>query len=82
MLTRKGKDRILGATIVADHAGELISQVTLAINGELGLGTIGKTIYPYPTQSEALKKVASAYRKTKLTPLIKRLFEKWLSWNR
>jgi pyruvate/2-oxoglutarate dehydrogenase complex dihydrolipoamide dehydrogenase (E3) component len=74
--------KILGATIVAGHAGDMISQLALAMIGGLGLGTIAKTIYPYPTQAEAIKKIGDAYNRTRLTPTIKWLFEKWLSWSR
>jgi pyruvate/2-oxoglutarate dehydrogenase complex dihydrolipoamide dehydrogenase (E3) component len=79
---RKGTDRILGATVVARHAGEMISELTLAMAGGLGLGTLARTIHPYPTQAEAIKKVADAYNRTRLTPFVKRLFEKWLAWRR
>jgi pyruvate/2-oxoglutarate dehydrogenase complex dihydrolipoamide dehydrogenase (E3) component len=79
---RNGTDRILGATVVAAHAGEMISEITLAMVGRLGLGTIANTIHPYPTQAEAIKKVADAYNRTRLTPFVKRLFERWLSWTR
>src|SRR5262249_30083774 len=79
---RAGSDRILGATIVASHAGDLISELTLAMVGKLGLGTIASTIHPYPTQAEAIKKVGDAYNRTRLTPLVKGLFEKWLAWRR
>jgi pyruvate/2-oxoglutarate dehydrogenase complex dihydrolipoamide dehydrogenase (E3) component len=75
-------DRILGATIVAAHAGDLISELTLAIVGRLGLRTMAKTIHPYPTQAEAIKKVADAYNRTRLSPTVKWLFEKWLAWTR
>jgi pyruvate/2-oxoglutarate dehydrogenase complex dihydrolipoamide dehydrogenase (E3) component len=75
-------DRILGATIVAAHAGEMISEVTLAMVGRLGLRTIASTIHPYPTQAEAIKKVGDAHNRTRLTPFVKWLFEKWLSWSR
>jgi pyruvate/2-oxoglutarate dehydrogenase complex dihydrolipoamide dehydrogenase (E3) component len=76
------KGRIIGATIVASHAGDLISEITLAMVGKLGLGTIARTIHPYPTQAEAIKKVADAYNRTRLTPRVKWLFQKWLSWTR
>lgn len=79
---RKGTGTILGATIVAAHAGEMISELSLAMVGKLGLGTIGKTIHPYPTQAEAIKRVADAYARTRLTPLVKSVFQKWLAWNR
>lgn len=80
--TLAGTDRILGATVVARHAGEMISELTLAMVGGLGLGTIAKTIHPYPTQAEAIKRAGDAYSRTRLTPWIKRLFETWLSWSR
>ncbi len=75
-------DRIVGATIVARHAGEMISEITLAMVGRLGLRTLAKTIHPYPTQAEAIKKIADAYNRTRLTPIVKRLFEQWLAWTR
>ncbi|MEB3192002.1 MAG: mercuric reductase [Snowella sp.] len=64
----KGSDRILGATIVARHGGELISEITTAIAAKQGLSQLAKVIHPYPTQSEMIKKAADAYRRTKLTP--------------
>jgi pyruvate/2-oxoglutarate dehydrogenase complex dihydrolipoamide dehydrogenase (E3) component len=80
--TKKGTDTILGATIVAHHAGEMISEITLAMNGGVGLGTISGVIHPYPTQSEAIKRAGGAYYKTRLTPGIKRLMERWHRWRR
>jgi pyruvate/2-oxoglutarate dehydrogenase complex dihydrolipoamide dehydrogenase (E3) component len=82
VLVRAGSDRILGATIVASHAGDLVSALTLAMVGKLGLGSIAATIHPYPTQAEAIKKVGDAYNRTRLTPFLKRLLEKWLRWGR
>ncbi|MFH0822178.1 MAG: FAD-containing oxidoreductase [Pseudomonadota bacterium] len=79
---KKGTDRIVGATIVAAHAGEMISELTLAMVGKMGLGTISGVIHPYPTQAEAIKQVADAYNRTRLTPFVKTLFAKWLSWTR
>ena len=76
------RDKILGATIVAAHAGDMISELTLAMVGGLGLRTIARTIHPYPTQAEAIKKVGDAYNRTRLTPTVKWLFEKWLAWTR
>jgi pyruvate/2-oxoglutarate dehydrogenase complex dihydrolipoamide dehydrogenase (E3) component len=77
VLVRKGTDRILGATIVGSHAGELVSLVTLAMSSGRGLGTFGSMVYPYPTLAEALKVTAGAYTRTRLTPLAKRLFALW-----
>ncbi len=79
---REGSDTILGATIVARHAGEMISELTLAMVGGLGLKTLARTIHPYPTQAEAVRKIADAYNRTRLTPRVKSLFEKWLAWTR
>jgi pyruvate/2-oxoglutarate dehydrogenase complex dihydrolipoamide dehydrogenase (E3) component len=79
---RKGTDQILGATIVARHAGEMISELTLAMVGRLGLKTLARTIHPYPTQAEAIKQVADAYQRTRLTPWVKWLFDTWLAWTR
>ena len=79
---RQGTDRIIGATLVAGHAGEMISELTLAIAGRIGLTTIARTIHPYPTQAEAIRKIADAYNRTRLTPRVNWLLRKWLAWMR
>jgi pyruvate/2-oxoglutarate dehydrogenase complex dihydrolipoamide dehydrogenase (E3) component len=79
---RKGKDEILGATIVAAHAGEMISEITVAMTNGVGLGAFTNVIHPYPTQAEAIKAVAGLYTRTRLTPRVKRLFEGWLRLSR
>jgi pyruvate/2-oxoglutarate dehydrogenase complex dihydrolipoamide dehydrogenase (E3) component len=68
ILHQRGSDRILGATIVARHAGEMISEITLAIASKQGLNMLSRVIHSYPTQADAIKKAADAYRKTLLTP--------------
>jgi pyruvate/2-oxoglutarate dehydrogenase complex dihydrolipoamide dehydrogenase (E3) component len=78
----QGSDKILGATIVASHAGDLISEVTTAMASKMGLGSIANVIHPYPTQAEAIRKVGDAYNRTRLTPFAKRLFERLLAWRR
>ncbi len=70
---KKGSDQILGGTIVARHAGEMISELTMAIVGKLGLNTLSSVIHPYPTQAEGIKKAADAYRRQLLTPRTKQL---------
>lgn len=70
---KKGSDEILGATIVAAHAGEMISEITTAIVNKIGLSKLSSVIHPYPTQAEAIKKAADAYRRTLLTPRSKKL---------
>jgi len=82
VLVREGSDRVVGATIVAEHAGDMISEITVATAGNVGLKTLAETIHPYPTQAEAVKKVADAYNRTRLTPFVKGLLEKWLAWRR
>ena len=82
VLVKEGTDKILGATLIARHAGEMISEITLAMTAGLGLGTIGKTIHPYPTQAEIIKRAADAYSRTRLTPTIKRVFDTILRWRR
>jgi len=79
---RAGSGQILGATVVARHAGEMISELTLAMVGGLGLGTIAQTIHPYPTQAEAIRKIGDAYNRTRLTPRLSRLFKRWMDWTR
>lgn len=70
---KKGSDAIIGATIVASHAGEMISELTTAIVNQIGLSKLSTIIHPYPTQAEAIKKAADAYRRTLLTPKTKKL---------
>ena len=79
---RAGTDKILGATIVARHAGEMINEISLSMLAKIGLKTIGEVIHSYPTQAEAIRRAADAYNKTRLTPLFKRLTTRWLSWTR
>lgn len=79
---RKGTDRIIGATIVGRNAGDLIAELTLAMTHGLGLSRIGSAIHPYPTQAEALRKLGDQYNRTRLSPLVKSLFTKWLTWTR
>jgi pyruvate/2-oxoglutarate dehydrogenase complex dihydrolipoamide dehydrogenase (E3) component len=77
---RKGTDRIIGATIVASNAGDMIAEITLAMANGLGLKHIAGTIHPYPTQAEAIRQVADAYNRTRLTPMVKNLFSRWMAW--
>jgi pyruvate/2-oxoglutarate dehydrogenase complex dihydrolipoamide dehydrogenase (E3) component len=79
---RKGTDKIVGATVVADHAGDLISEFSLAMTHGLGLRKIGSAIHPYPTQAEAIRRLGDQYNRTRLTPFVSRLFRTWLKWTR
>ncbi|MGB3536098.1 MAG: mercuric reductase [Microcoleaceae cyanobacterium] len=75
---RQSSDKILGATIVAPHAGEMISQITLAMVGKVGLSKMANTIYPYPTQSEIIRKAADNYSLKWLKGWVKQLAAFWL----
>lgn len=77
ILTLKGSDKILGATIVAPHAGDLLHEFVLAMNAKVGLGKIGSTIHAYPTFAELARKAGDKYNKTRLTPRAKKIFS-WL----
>jgi pyruvate/2-oxoglutarate dehydrogenase complex dihydrolipoamide dehydrogenase (E3) component len=79
---RRGSDRIVGATIVARHAGEMIPEITAAMAARVGLRKLARTIHPYPTQSEAIKRVADAYNRTRLTPRLKYWLDHWFRWTR
>ena len=58
---KEGTDQILGATVVASHAGEMINELSLAITSGIGLRALARVIHPYPTQAEAIKMAADAY---------------------
>ncbi|GAB4425191.1 MAG: mercuric reductase [Anaerolineae bacterium] len=79
---QRGTDKILGATIVARHAGEMISELTLAMVAGVGLTQLATVIHPYPTQAEAIKKVADAYNRTRLTPAVQKAFAGWFKATR
>jgi pyruvate/2-oxoglutarate dehydrogenase complex dihydrolipoamide dehydrogenase (E3) component len=79
---RKGTDRIVGATLVGPHAGELIGQITLAITEGLGLSALSRTVQPYPTVADVWKKAGDAYQRTRLTPRIAGWMRTFLRWRR
>jgi len=78
----KKTGKILGGTIVARHAGEMLGELTLAITAKQSVGVLSSTIHSYPTQAEALRKIGDTYMRTKLTPTVKKVFAKWLEWRR
>ena len=80
VLTRKGSDAILSATIVGKDAGEQIALVSLLMNNKMGLAKAGNAVFSYPTRSEFLRKLSDAYNKTRLTPGIVNLLKRWLKW--
>jgi pyruvate/2-oxoglutarate dehydrogenase complex dihydrolipoamide dehydrogenase (E3) component len=76
--TKKGSDQIVAATIVADEAGELLASVMVLITNGLGLSALAKVLLPYPTRSEFLKRLADGYNRTRMTPLVAKIFKWWL----
>jgi pyruvate/2-oxoglutarate dehydrogenase complex dihydrolipoamide dehydrogenase (E3) component len=82
VLTGKGTDRIVGATVVGPHAGELVGTLSVAMTNGVGLKKLAGTVFPYPTYTEAVKKVADQYNRTRLTPRAKWLLGAWLRWFR
>jgi pyruvate/2-oxoglutarate dehydrogenase complex dihydrolipoamide dehydrogenase (E3) component len=77
LILKRGSDRILGATLVASHAGDMIGALALAVTHGIGLGKIAGTILPYPTQIEVMKKAANVWRRQKLSPTVKTIFGLW-----
>jgi pyruvate/2-oxoglutarate dehydrogenase complex dihydrolipoamide dehydrogenase (E3) component len=76
---RERSDEILGATIVARHAGEMLNELTLAIVAGIGLSGLARVIHAYPTQAEAIRMAADAYERTRLTPALRWLSRVWLA---
>jgi len=79
---QKGTDKILGATIVAAHAGDMISEFSVLMKAGLGAKIIAGTIHPYPTQAEVNKKVVNLWRKAHFTPRTKSVLVKLFAWMR
>ena len=77
VLVKRGSDKILGATIVGEHAGELIQEFVLAMKHGIGLKQIASTIYAYPTFASLVLKSAEKFNKKRLTPRARK-FTGWL----
>ncbi|MEM1187337.1 MAG: FAD-dependent oxidoreductase [Pseudomonadota bacterium] len=82
VLTAPGRDRILGATIVSAHAGDLLAEFTLAMKHGLGLNKILGTIHIYPTMSEANRFLASEWRKARKPERVLAWVERYHRWRR
>lgn len=76
------KGRIVGATIVGEQAGDLISELTVTMQAGMKLGSLASVIHPYPTAAEAIRRLGDAYNRTRFTPFIAKLFMQWLAWTR
>ncbi len=77
VLTARGKDEILGATVLGAHAGEVMHELLVAAKHGIGLSKLSATVHAYPTYSSSVQRVADAYQKTRLTPRVAGLF-RWL----
>lgn len=73
-------DKILGATVVGNHAGELIGVLSMAMTNNIGLKQMADTIFPYPTQNEIFRRLGDQYNRTRLTPVTRRLISRIISW--
>lgn len=80
--TRAGTDRIVGATIVGRGAGDLISEVSLALAAGTGLGRLATVIHPYPTRAEAIRKCGDQFNKRRWTPGVARFLSVLLRLSR
>ena len=82
ILTNKRGGRIVGATIVGPHAGDMISEISLAMAAKMSLGQLADVIHPYPTRAEAIRQLGDDFNRRRLTPRVKGLFTKYLDWRR
>ena len=81
VLLKRGTDQIVGATIVAANAGDMLNEITLTMTAKLGLSALAKTIHPYPTQGEVIKRLADQSQRRRLTPFVKRIMARWFAWS-
>jgi pyruvate/2-oxoglutarate dehydrogenase complex dihydrolipoamide dehydrogenase (E3) component len=82
VLTQRGTDRLLGATIVGEDAGELISPLVVLMTTGQGLAALSSLVLPYPTRSEYLRRLVDAWNRTRLTPRTAKLLRGWLEFAR
>ncbi|MHB1566341.1 MAG: FAD-dependent oxidoreductase [Acidiferrobacter sp.] len=82
VLTKPGKDKILGATIVGPHAGELLAEFVLAMKHGVGLLGILSAIHAYPTWAEANKAVAGQWRRDHVSPTMLAWARRFFAWQR
>ena len=70
----------MAATIVGSHAGDMISEITVAIHSGMGLGRLANGIHPYPTAAEAIRQCGDAYNRSRLTPTVKGIFDRLMAF--
>jgi len=79
---KEGTDKIIGATIVGPHAGDMISEITTAMHGQIGLQKLAAVIHPYPTMAEGIRQLGDEFNRTRLTPMVKVLFRNLMAYKR
>ncbi|MGH7193664.1 MAG: FAD-containing oxidoreductase, partial [Candidatus Saccharimonadales bacterium] len=77
---RRGTGRVVGATVVAREAGDLIAEIVLLMTQRRTLGHLAQTIHCYPTRSEIWKRIADSYTRTRFTPTVAKVLNRWLAW--
>jgi pyruvate/2-oxoglutarate dehydrogenase complex dihydrolipoamide dehydrogenase (E3) component len=82
LLTVPGSDRLLGATIVGEHAGDLLAEYTLAMKQGIGLNRILGTVHAYPTLAEASKAAAGVWKRAHAPQRLLALAGRWHAWRR
>lgn len=82
VLTARGGDAILGASVVGEHAGDLVHELALAMKAKLGLRALAGTIHAYPTWAEVSRKLGDAWQRSRLTPAARRAFSWMYRWRR
>lgn len=82
VVTAKGRDKVLGVTIIAPEAGEMLAPFALAMQSGLGLSKMLSTVLPYPTWSEANRNLAGQWRRARLSPRLLALLARYHGWRR
>ncbi|TMV94580.1 pyridine nucleotide-disulfide oxidoreductase [Thioclava sp. BHET1] len=82
IIVAKGSDKILGATVLGDHASEILAEIALAMRHKLGLGKILSTPHIYPSWSEAAKNAAGRWRQGHVNPRLLGWAERFMAWRR
>lgn len=80
--TRRGTGAVVGGTIVAPHAGEMIGELTLLASQKLSLTALASVTHCYPTLVEAYKQLSDQYQRTRLSPRAATWLGRWLAWTR
>lgn len=80
ILTKKGKDKLIGVTIVGPHGGDLLHELALAMHQNIGLKKVSQMIHVFPTLAEISKRIADTYQRTRLSPGLKKWFVRYFNW--